>query len=428
MAGELEDVGQHAAGRGLAVGAGDRRDRDAARAVLGEQHFHHRPGNVARLALAGRDVHAEAGRGIDLADAAADVLVGLGDVLGQEIDAADVEADRHDGAHRHLAIVGMDDVGDVDRGAAGREVGGRAQEDGFARRRHAVPGVAALGEVALRLVVALEPGQHLLMADAAPRVAVHLLDQLGHGLLAVADDVAGDPLGDGDQLAIDHQHAVVEALDEGLDDDRVAVLAGALEGGLDLLFVGQPDADAAAVIGVERLDHHRIADALGLGDGVARVVDQLLARHRQAEIAEDADGLLLVRGDRDRDVPGLAGDRRLDTALEAAMAELDQALVVEADPGNVARLGGADQRAGAGAERAALGKADEAVALMREVELRRRFGLQVGRQQMVDQRQRQLAGLEPDLGLLVLVDHVVVAGRAGGAGLAEGDLGTGHVL
>ena len=64
-------------GRGLAVGAGDRRDRDAARAVLGEQHLHHRAGDVARLALAGRDMHAEAGRGIDLADAATGVLVGL---------------------------------------------------------------------------------------------------------------------------------------------------------------------------------------------------------------------------------------------------------------------------------------------------------------------------------------------------------------
>jgi hypothetical protein len=40
-----------------------------------EQHVDHRAGDVARRALAGRDVHAEAGRGVDLADAAADARV-----------------------------------------------------------------------------------------------------------------------------------------------------------------------------------------------------------------------------------------------------------------------------------------------------------------------------------------------------------------
>ena len=42
-----------------------------------EQHVDHRAGHVARRALARRHVHAEAGRGVDLADRAADVLVGL---------------------------------------------------------------------------------------------------------------------------------------------------------------------------------------------------------------------------------------------------------------------------------------------------------------------------------------------------------------
>ena len=43
-----------------------------------EQHVHDRAGDVARLALGGRDVHAEAGRRVDLADAAADLAVGSG--------------------------------------------------------------------------------------------------------------------------------------------------------------------------------------------------------------------------------------------------------------------------------------------------------------------------------------------------------------
>jgi hypothetical protein len=86
-------------------------------------------GDVARGALGRGDVHAEAGGGVDLADAAADLAVGAGDVGGDEVDAGDVEADRLGGAHGHLAVVGVDDVGEVDRGAAGAEVAGRAQVD-----------------------------------------------------------------------------------------------------------------------------------------------------------------------------------------------------------------------------------------------------------------------------------------------------------
>ena len=178
VAGQLHDVADHARGGGLAVGAGDGADRDARLAAGREQHVDHRAGGVARRALAGRHVHAEARRGVDLADAAADVLVGLGDVGGEEVDAADVEADGADGADRHLAVVGVDHVGDVDGRAAGRQVGGGAQEDDLARGRHRVLVVALLGQHALGLLVELEPGQHLLVADAAARVLVHDLDQL----------------------------------------------------------------------------------------------------------------------------------------------------------------------------------------------------------------------------------------------------------
>ncbi len=389
VAGELHDVGHHARGGGLAVGAGDGADRDARLAAGREQHVHHRAGDVARRALARRDVHAEAGRGVDLADAAADVLVGLGDVGGEEVDAADVEADGADGADRHLAVVGVDDVGDVDRGAAGREVGGGAQVDDLALGRDGVLVVALLGQHALGLVVELEPGQHLLVADAAARVLVDDLDQLLDGALAVADDVAGHALGGGDQLAVDHQQAMVEALEEALDQHGAAVLAGGGEGRLDLLLVHQADADAAAVIGVERLDHDREADAAGGRGRVLGVVDHALLGHRQAEVAQEPDGLLLVRGELDRDVRRLAGDRGLDALLEAAVAELDQALAVEPQPGDVALLGRRHQGRRARAQRLALGEADEAVAAALEVEM---LGVEVGRAQL--RRQQRMEQLQ----------------------------------
>ena len=80
VAGHLRDVREHARRRGLAVGAGDRRDRHARRRARREQHVDDRAGDVARRAFARRHVHAEAGRGVHLADAAADRPVALGDV------------------------------------------------------------------------------------------------------------------------------------------------------------------------------------------------------------------------------------------------------------------------------------------------------------------------------------------------------------
>ena len=79
VAGHLGDVREHARGRGLAVGAGDRGDRHPRRRARREQHVDDRARDVARGAFARRDVHAEARRGVHLADAAAD-LVALGDV------------------------------------------------------------------------------------------------------------------------------------------------------------------------------------------------------------------------------------------------------------------------------------------------------------------------------------------------------------
>ncbi len=50
-------------------------------------------------------------------------------------------------------------------------------------------------------LVDLDPGQDLLVADAAPRVAVGDVDELADGVLAVAGDRRRDALGDGGDLA-----------------------------------------------------------------------------------------------------------------------------------------------------------------------------------------------------------------------------------
>ena len=190
--------------------------------------------------------------------------------------------------------------------------------------------------------------------------------------LAVADDVARHALGGRDQLAVDDQQAVVEALRGSSRPGRRGCARGrSTNAALTCSSSIRRMRDAAAVIGVERLDHHRKADAPRGRGGLLGVVDHALLGHGQAEIAQQLDGLLLVGGELDRDVRRLAGDRGLDALLEAAVAELDQALAVEPQPGDVALLGRRHQRRRAGAQRLALGEADEPVAAALEVEIAR---------------------------------------------------------
>ena len=135
-------------------------------------------------------MHAEPGGGVDLADPAADRAIALGDVGGQKIDAADVEPDRAHGTHRHVAVVRMNDVGDIGRGAASREVRGLAEVHDLPRGRYRPRLQARACQHLLRLRIELEPRQDLLVADSAARILVDDVDQLHDGVRAVADNVA----------------------------------------------------------------------------------------------------------------------------------------------------------------------------------------------------------------------------------------------
>ena len=71
-----------------------------------------------------------------------------------------------------------------------------------------------MASTSTRLRVDGDPGQDLLVADAATRIGIGDLDQLGDGVRAIADDVGRHPLGNGDDLVVDDQDAVVLAGDE----------------------------------------------------------------------------------------------------------------------------------------------------------------------------------------------------------------------
>ncbi len=153
------------------------------------------------------------GRGVDLDDRAAGLADGRGDVGADEVDAGDVEPDDAGRGLGDLDVVGVRLDGAVDRGAAGRHVAGQRELDPGALGRDRVELVALRPDQLLGRLVELDPGQHLLVADAAPRVGVRDVDQLADGVLAVAGHARRHALGDRRDLAADDQAAVVVAGD-----------------------------------------------------------------------------------------------------------------------------------------------------------------------------------------------------------------------
>ena len=192
------------------------RDRRAGR----EEHVDHRLGDVLRLALGRVRVHAESRCRVDLDDPAAGLAHRHADVGADQVDAGDVEADDLRGQLGELDVVGVRLLGPVDADPAGAHVAGALEVDARAARRHVGQLEALLARVPDRLLVELDAGQHLLVADASSRIGVGDLDQLRQRVLAVALDVRRNALRDGAQHAVDDEASVVVADQVRLDDHR----------------------------------------------------------------------------------------------------------------------------------------------------------------------------------------------------------------
>ena len=222
-AGAREHVGDQPRRRRLAVDAGDGDDRNAAVLSAGKQRFDDRFADRSRRAGRRLQVHPQPGLGVDFDDHAALVVERLADVVGDDVDAGDVEPDhpgRFDGLPRH---VGMDPIGDVGRRAAGAQVRVAADEDLAAGGRNRIGREALFGQHRQGNAVDLDRAQDGGVAVAAARIAIDLVDQLPNGGSAVADDVGRLALGGRDHPLVDHQQAVVVARHEPLDHDGRAL-------------------------------------------------------------------------------------------------------------------------------------------------------------------------------------------------------------
>ena len=301
----------------------------------------------ARLAVHGVQVHQQAGAGVDFDDGAALLQHGLADVLQHHVDAGNVQAD---GARRHDGVVGHVGVDFV--GAVHGQVAGAQQQHflaggghGFRLQLLALQLDQDLG--VLRQLDALQRHVH-----QAAWVLVDLgFHQLGHGGLAVADHAQGLAARGRHHLVADHQHAVLMATDAALHQHLGAFALGQLPGGFDRGLVHQVQADAARAVAIQRLDHHRHAQALGDLPGLGRRCGQVALGRGNAGIGQQALGQGLVRGDVLGDGPGLVALGRPDALLRRPHAQLHQvALGEQAVGGQVALQGGVGDAGGAGAQ------------------------------------------------------------------------------
>ena len=268
----------------------------------------------------------------------------------------------------HVVRVGLDRA--VNGCPAGRHVARQRELDPRAFGRDVVEPEALGTDKLLGRRVDPDPREHLLVADAAPRVGIRDLDELANGVLRVGDDRGRDALGDRRDLAADDEAAVVVAGDVRLDHDvaLAALSQGARIGRPNRFGRAQVEMDAASVVAVERLDHARVADAARGGHRRLLVLDHLGLRDRQAGRVQQPVREALVGRDIDGDGRCPRGHRRADPLLVDAVAELDERMAVEPDERDVAAHRLVDQRLRRWPERPPFGERDQLLELVGEVE------------------------------------------------------------
>ena len=91
----------------------------------------------------------------------------------------------------------------------------------------------------------------------------------------------------------------------------------------DLIGIHQANGNAAPVIAVVRLGHHRIPKPFGCGHRAFGGAHQTLLRHRQAMRRQNLVGLFLVARQLHRDITGAPGDGGLHPLLAFAVTQLN---------------------------------------------------------------------------------------------------------
>src|SRR2546423_2364307 len=265
--------------RGLAVGAGDSDHRNCRLRSRRVEHVDYRRANITWCALRWVRVHPDSGAGVYFDDHCSILPEWNGDVRGQHIDAGDVEPDD---ARCHLTggdVIGMHFISSVDRCAAGREISSAAQIDFLILLRHCCEREFLLGEKGDRPVVRRKLGECFGVSDAATRIAILALDQMGNGALTIADYARGNSLGAGDYLAVDNQDTMIASFGGLLDDDSIAVFARIIPCFVQRFLTVDAARDPTPVVRIERLDDDRIPNFLDYLDSAREGACDVALRH-----------------------------------------------------------------------------------------------------------------------------------------------------
>ena len=250
------------------------------------------------------------------------------------------------------------------------------------------------------------------MTGAALGIGVDHVDQLTHGVHAVAQHLRRIAPGSGHHAVAHHQQPVIAARQEALDH-HLADLGCHAVGHVELFARGDVDGDALALVAVLRLDHDGQADLQRHGPGFVDAGHRPAIRHRHTGGEQQLLGEVLVLRDRLGHRAGDINLGSLDATLSRTPAELHQAALGEAAVRNAARGRGIHDGTGARAE------AHVFVGVAQTTD----GGIHIKRMVAhggLEQRLRQRKRLTPDLFFAVFDDHLVHARLDRGRGAAVG--------
>ena len=306
--------------------AADRHKRNARMCAGRVKQIHDGRADRLRLSVQRRDVHGERRTGVDLQDRAALRFQRFANILCDDVQAGDVQADDA-GRQNGFGRIRRMNV----RRAVGGQVADRLNPDAAARLGDRVRIQPLFPEFDQGGIIQLQQSQLIGVILAAARIAIHLFDQLANRRTPVArDELALAPRG-GDQSLSDDQQPV--GLSQRVLFDHhariVPILDRPVESGQDLLPLRQIQRDPAGMVRAARLDDDRKADFTGGRPSVFGVVDRPAERHRDADRAEQTLGKLFVLGNAFSDRAGRVGLRRPNPPLAGAFAKLHEAAGVQ---------------------------------------------------------------------------------------------------
>ncbi len=286
FANALKNMSNQAGGGCFAVGAGDRNDGDAGFAAGREEHFNDVLGNVAGNAFAGVKVHPKARGGVNFDDCTAVFADRYGDVGTNEIDSGNIKADDAGSPFGNKDVVGMNNIGAINSGAASTEVGGRFEAADLAGGQDGIKGMVLQSKKGFGHRIHFDQRQNILVTIAPAGVGVECVDQLLNGFAAITDNLGRDALGNGTDFVVDDKNTVVIAIDILFDEDGVGIGLGRFEGDKGGISIADVNGDTFAVVGIEGLDDNGIA--ANIFDGVEKfvfVIDAVAFGYRNAHVA-----------------------------------------------------------------------------------------------------------------------------------------------